>query len=444
MNPMYTKLSNFKNLSMPLIVTGLLALLSIALSISVTIGDPRISFTDLDENLINQSYTMHFSTTIKDQPTDVSIQPAIEKTVRYDNNKVIINFLEPLDYGTTYTLSLNVEDTRNKSGQIRSDFTTSTPSAYYLNRDESGSDLLRELNLSNSKNESQTDKIIFSHDTIIDYALSKSSIAVITDETDQQNMLILHGSTQETIILPEDSIIRDIDGSLTKNSYILALANTQDYLTTLWEYSVADNKFKILKNDSGEPVQTTEAQYAPDGTSVIYLDQNRTLLLDNFSDNRTAINFGSFDSLRRLLPNERAVFGYRKNKPTTLLAIDGSEVAPPKSSELSAQALLTQDLKTYLYLKQVYDDSSDSLQQQLVSFTDQERLLTSVNLKNSLILELYLSPNDQYILIEKSTQPVIFDNNTPNAKPKNVFTEIMVRDQDQIVMTIEGFNIKWR
>lgn len=422
---------------LPLLSLAMLTVTAVMLAIIVTISGPRISSTNLVEDPKNQRYTLNFSTEITEPPSDITIEPAISFDFNYSQNKVIIQFSEPLRHNTTYTVSMRAKDVRGKSSAVSSTFTTRQLHGYYMQRDPLGDDTIYKLDM--DKTES---KIIYQAETITSYALSKDSIGVIINEA--QDVVIVKNNKTQTVPLPEGNSIRFIDGSSSTDTYVFSLINNTDFTASIWRYDATTKKLDRIKNETGSDIETFEVYFAPDGVSIVYADTSRSLILDNPSDDRPSVNFGLFDSFSRLLPNEKGIFGYSKNTPTLIRADNGSIVELRPEVRGGAQAVAFQDMETFAYLTQSLQPGTKELFQSLIINGGDETVITSHNVQEKLILDLSISPDDGYIVYESANQPIIYDKTLYNGKPGNNETYIIDTQSNKTIKKINGFDVRWR
>jgi hypothetical protein len=384
---------------------------------------------------------MTFSSEIDSTIENFSIAPAIDHELSTSKNRVTVSFNEPLHYAQDYTISYTATDLKNRSIDTSSTFKTSSKTGFYLTRNAGSADSIQSFSIEND----QEPMTVYESDQIIMYALSPSSFAVLEKDGNTKRLFYINGKSKEEIILPANKQVDELRGSSTKESYVMRLVDTESFQSSLWEYIALGAVLSEITDDYGNSIQASDIEYAPDGESIIYQDQNRVLILNNFSTDQSELNFGEFNTLRRFLPNEKAIFGYRSNKPVGIRAFDGSFIEPPEQVNTSYQAILMQDLEAYIYLAQRFNSDSNELEQFVISLKDKkETVLYKAAMSNSLLTSLAVSPNDQYVLVEEAARPTIYDDRQPNAKPSNVKTTIYSRDDGRRVMTITGFDIQWQ
>jgi hypothetical protein len=112
----------------------LLAIACIALALLVTLQGPRISQKVFDPQPANQRLILSFSTPLQEQSIQARITPEIAHDVQVEGRTLYILFSEPLPYNTAYTVSLSVTDTRNRSSEINTSFSTAAESLSYIHR----------------------------------------------------------------------------------------------------------------------------------------------------------------------------------------------------------------------------------------------------------------------------------------------------------------------
>jgi hypothetical protein len=427
--------------SRPSLALVVLFVFTLLLTFVVIFSEPRIRSTILDESLLRQTYTMQLNTAVQPEIDSFSISPDIKTDISVSKNSVTVLFTEPLRYNQEYTISYSVLTTEDSLVAMTSSFSTTTPDGYYLTRKIDEKDSIRKFSTENSSEP----EIVYESDEIITYALSKTTFGVLENVDDSQQLFIIDNGTKNEVIFPANKKAEELHGSSTKDSYIMLLVDQTSYTSSLWEYSVTSNALVELVDEQGDAIKASDITYAPDGESIAYQDENRVLIMRNFNTTQSALTFGKFDNIRRFLPNEKALFGYRNNKPIAVKASDGSFIEPPEQVELSYQALLMQDLESYAYFTQTFDSDKGELEQRVISLNDQgEKVLYTASIEDSLLMSLDSSPNDQYLLIEAAPRPTIYDDRAPNAKPENAATTIYSRVTGTEVKKIDGFDIQWR
>ena len=412
-----------------------------ALGVLATLSGPRIRATELNENLLNQTYTMTFNTEIELTIEDFTITPAIASDTQVLKDRVIVIFKEPLSYSQKYTITLKATDLSGTSDALSSSFVSSDQRGFYLTRDSAKDDTINTFLATDTTGSER----VYSSAEIVLYSVSRHSLAVLENIDGSPILYLVRGSNRDEIILPNNKKVDELQGSATKDSYLMRLIDEDSFRSSLWEYNVENDSLYELLDNTGDSLQVSDISYAPDGNSIIYQDENRVLQLRNFSTDQIAITFGEFDTLRRFLPNEKAVFGYRNNKPVGVKASDGSFIEPLEQAELSYQALLLQDLESYVYFAQRFNNNTSKLEQLVISLADQkESILYSTPIENSLLLNMGISPNDQFLYVEEAPRPTIYDDRQPNAKPQGIATTVYDRKTGQEIRSIVGFDIQWR
>jgi len=385
---------------------------------------------------------MSFASDIGNNIEDFTISPHIESTYAVSSTKITITFDEPLKYNQEYDVSFVATDSKNRSSTVKSRFKTSSVDGYYLTRSNSSEkDTIYRFSL----NDDTADSIIYEAEEIILYELAKNSFASLEQLGTDQKLYVITENKKQQVSLPTNQQVNAIKGSTTKNSYIMRFIDAKLFTSSLWEYDADDNELSEIFDEDGVPIRAGDIDYAPDGESIVFQDQNRVLQLRNDSTDQPPLVFGEFNTLRRFLPNEKALFGYRNNKPIGIRASDGSFIEPIKEIETSYQTIIMQDLESYVYLRQKFNDSEDSLEQSLISYSaGKESIVTTELLDKTLFMSLDVSPNDQYVSLEEAAMPAVYDDKRPNSKPKNVSLSIYDRESGAKIKTINGFDIQWR
>jgi hypothetical protein len=404
----------------------------------VQFSGPNIRNTLLKQDPTNQQLIVTFNADISNI-SDVVIEPNIPLTYSYDTFQLFVNFEKPLKYNTDYSITLKATDTRNKSSVKTTNFKTINPNFYYLLRNDSVNDTISVSNVDSNESE-----VIYEAEEILLYDFTKKSMIIVENEQNTQKVVLKNNNKKETLILPDNFLVDNLDASSTQETYVFTLVNSLTYEKSVWEYKVTEDYLYPVTDDQFRPVSGSSAQYAPDGKSIFYFNNNRSFVLLSDSRNQPPIDIGSFDSIQRILPNEKGIYGLRNNNYTTVLSSDGSQVDAPKDIQNSSLSLQFNSLTDYIYVEQQLDSNRLYLEQKLISFVENEaNLIRSSRNEDRLILITSLSPNDEFLLTEESLQPVIYDGVFPNGKPKNGFTNIIDIHTGEILKTVNGYDIKW-
>jgi hypothetical protein len=270
-------------------------------------------------------------------------------------------------------------------------------------------------------------------------------LLVVESIEEDQIPYIIIDDKKSIVQLPANKTIDKMSASSSEDRYMFTLTDKTSYEKSIWVYMVESNNFNQLVNDKKEPISGSNALFAPDGKSIFYLDMKRSLIMLSEDPSQVPINLGAFDNVDRILPNEKGVFGFRNNNYTTILSLDGSEQLAPDNVQNNSLVQQFNSLVDYLFIEQVLDSDSIYLEQNLISYIDNKETIISTNrVKESLVLVTSLSPNDEFVVVEEATQPVIYDGIYPNGKPKNGFTNIIDVNSGSTIKEIAGYDIKWK
>jgi hypothetical protein len=429
--------SNFKK-RLSIFIAPIIVL-SLIFTLLVHFSGPRIRTISIDNSFTNQQLIMSFNADIANIE-NVEINPIIDFEYTHNNYQMFVSFSTPLRFDTLYSIDMTLTDTRGVSSRQKVIFQTNNPEIYFLNRNESLNDIIYKTTLDSDINE-----IVYESDSIILYDFTHKSFVIVEEIDKQQYVLIKSGGNTKPVQLPVDYNIDAISASSTQDLYIFTLTEEISFEKTLWEYSAESGSFRQLLDDQSRPLEGSNAVYAPDGKSIFYLDKNRSLFLISSDSSQPPINIGVFDTVNRILPNEKGVFGYTNNKYLTVISNDGSELEAPEDVQNSSLTQQFNSLDDYVYIQQELDNNRLYLQQNLISYiNDKIKVISSTNVKDRLMLNSYLSPNDEFVLTEEALQPVIYDGVYPNGKPKNGFTNIIDVNSGAVVKTLEGYDVKWK
>jgi hypothetical protein len=405
----------------------------------VQYSGPRIRSIQLDDSLLNQQLVITFNADIA-SIENIEIKPDISFNFSHNNYQMFVTFTTPLQYNSNYEINMKATDTRGTSSFQTAKFTTLDPEIYYLNRSDTLFDSIYRTTLS-----SDVYDVVYEAESILLYDFTPSSFLVVEDIDAQQIPLVKQGDKFIAVELPDSHTIDSVDGSHTQDVYIFTLVDTKTYRKSVWEFSAKNSQFVQLKDDQLRPIIGSHAQFAPDGKSIFYLDSNRSLVLLSSESTQVPINIGVFDTVNRILPNEKGIFGYKNNKFATILSTDGSEQIAPKIVQSSSLTQQFNSLNDFVFIEQELDTNQLYLQQNLISYINNNKKILSFNkVKESLILFTSLSPNDEFILTEEALQPVIYDGVYPNGRPKNGFTNFIDTKNGTITKTLTGYDVKWK
>jgi hypothetical protein len=428
--------TNFKKRIYIFIV--LLSALIVFFILLVQLSGPRIRNTALTQESNKQRLVITFNTDIE-TIDEITIKPSIPFTYNHDTFQLFVNFDKPLKYNTSYTVFLQTTDTRNKSSLQEAKFSTINPNFYYLSRSEVGNDSIVRANI-----DSNEEKTMYQSESILLYDFTSNSMMIVQKENGTQNTIIVMDNRPQSLSIPDGHNIDSLDASAVLNKYLLTLLDTNTYKKSVWEYSVPDQRLSPVLDDQSRQIIGSEALYAPDGKSIFYTNETRSLVLLSSDSSQPPINIGSFDAINTILPNEKGVYGLKNNSLITILSADGSEMVAPDSVQNASLSQQLNSLVDYVYIEQRLDSNRLHLNQELISLIDSKLNLLRVSPnKERLILKTLLSPNDEFVLTEEAVQPVIYDGIYPNGKPKNGFTNITDVKTGTVVKSIQGYDVKW-
>jgi hypothetical protein len=413
--------------------------LCVVLTLIVQFGGTHIRNTSLIENPRMQRFSISLSSEVT-SVSSYTINPEIASTLVYDKFRVTFIFDEPLDYDTKYEIDMSFTDTRNKQNNVQTSFKTNLPTIYYLVRDEFINDAIFRTDIRDSDK-----KKIYEAESILLYAVGAKSIMALEKRDSAQYLTIVEGNNKGAIQVPDNNTVDAIDGSHSEDAFLITLIDNDSYEKTIWRYTNDNSNFTHLLDGNSKPLIGSDAVYAPDGKSFYYIDPLRNVILNSPDLSQPALSLGNFDNISRIHPNEKGIFGYKQNQYLTILSSDGSENLAPTATQSSFRTTQFSNLSDYAYIKQNLDKDGIRLLQQLYLYRNTtENIITEHPTNERLILELSLSPNDQYLITEESQQPVIFDGLSPNGTAKNVTTYIRSTNSGTILMQFPGFDVKWR
>ena len=407
------------------VIIVLLILIAPLLFSSVASGG-RVSDIELFEDPTNQRVELTYTTTLESIDS-ISISPNINFIYDFTNNIVEIKFLEFLTYETTYTISIDTTDSRGKTSEQMIDFTTSDITLFHLLRDEDGVDQIFQADVGGES------EVVFSADRIITYAVGKSDLAIITEESDGT----LEASFKNnTVTLPADtSRVRSFEGAQDNDQFLLVI-QLED--SSHRSFMLTESDFIEILNDT-----VIYAQFAADQKSIIYQDSERNMFIIDNELQESPVSIGTIDELVQVLANGSGFFVKQDGAYTTIDAIAGSIFVAPESAQTAAQAVSFNDQTGYYGVEPNYTDRTLNYDIVIIENTGTSEVMDTLD-DDIFIYDVLISPNNQYLFTSQSSAPVVFDNIDPHWQPQDSPVTTVRDSSGQIVETLSGSLIRWR
>ena len=385
-------------------VAALLVLCGVFLALGYLQG-PKLSSAQVDADAVVTStdQTLRLFVNQSIAPVDsaaVSVEPAAEATASSDGDLVSVQFEQPLDYNTDYTVT--VEGVVSPSGgpetTLSYSFTTGEPELYYLDRGVPNDEIIR------TGMSSQERSVVFAGEGIQEFVPVGDVVAFATAAADRTGTLMLANpdtGVSEQVLLPEVGEVADLDA--TRSGALLG--------------------FTISSDDPGPIAAISHTLYTVD------LDRGRDVVA---------------------VTGSRVVVNDTRGSAAVTLS-DGTEVRLHPSRINGEQPFIGQtdaDAAGNLVAKMVLVGESGASFSSILAFDDgdESRILYQTVDDKGAILDFRVSPNNQFVAVEVQPNVSEFDSDeyVMNPRPQSVTTYLVEIATGAVTRSMEGFEAVWR
>tara|TARA_R110002020_G_scaffold475834_1_gene713003 strand:- start:368791 stop:370098 length:1308 start_codon:yes stop_codon:yes gene_type:complete len=421
---------------------------------------PKLSSAQVDADAVVTStdQTLRLFVNQSIAPVDsaaVSVEPAAEATASSDGDLVSVQFEQPLDYNTDYTVT--VEGVVSPSGgpetTLSYSFTTGEPELYYLDRGVPNDEIIR------TGMSSQERSVVFAGEGIQEFVPVGDVVAFATAAADRTGTLMLANpdtGVSEQVLLPEVGEVADLDA--TRSGALLGFTISSDdpgpiaaISHTLYTVDLDRGRDVVAVTGlDGEPMRVVGWQFVPGSTTIVAITTESTLVRVDTTTGLVVPLGGYFEFDRVSADGSRVVVNDTRGSAAVTLS-DGTEVRLHPSRINGEQPFIGQtdaDAAGNLVAKMVLVGESGASFSSILAFDDgdESRILYQTVDDKGAILDFRVSPNNQFVAVEVQPNVSEFDSDeyVMNPRPQSVTTYLVEIATGAVTRSMEGFEAVWR
>lgn len=421
---------------------ALLIIIAATLAVFHSVNGPRLVKTTYEGPLAAKELDMYFNVDVK-ASENFSISTIPETDFRYEflQNRLRVIFESPLSSSTKYTIAVaNIADNRGHNTRAQTSFTTEAQQVVYLSRDEQGTvDIIRRKTIGDSETTE-----LYRGNKIGDFAVANRKILLVIEDTETQQFntaLYQIKGTTKTAVEPPKGIAIGVSGATDKDHFLVRTRDQSTLQNHLFLFSAETSTFTELIKENGDPIHASHASFAADSSTIVYTDaaDGALYLLDSATD-RSPLSFGVVSTLQRYLPDDSGIFYESTPGKYEFVKNDGVVSTIVNNIEVSDAKIFTNHTDVVL-LKNDFSLLSSS--QKIIMKTPQaETVFQEINNAKQLVRRIDISPNDEYILIQQSNVPVIYDGYRTRTEPKQ--SQIELRSTSGLLKdSFQGSLLQW-
>lgn len=428
---MFTKIRNSFTLQVYCFAAGI-ALICLLLMVLTWLQGPRVRSATLDANLVttaaNQQLLLHMNQppgTISQK--QVRITPEALFAVTSSGNTVAIQFTQPLQNDTDYTVAIQ---TSNKRYTVNHTFHTAAATFYYAVDSEYSTEIRKQTV------GTDVSQAVYTGSQVDDYLVLGNTLVLAIKDGDKDTLLVydMPSKQSQRVTLPGNGTISQLHSAPGKRLFgFISTDYTSEVTGTILLYDMNAQRLRRVGFSQDRPVEADEWQLARNGTTVLAqtLDANALLL----NPGATPIPLGQYTEL----------FGFSHDDSSILMrhATDGAISLNVKSKQ--QKPLVKQANDTYVteafplstkqgYIVQVQTSTghTSSAQKVLIDQQGKQKELYANTSSGQYIDAVSLSPNDQLLAVEeRTTESDIYQTRIINANSNGTLT------------IVEGNMIRW-
>jgi len=440
-------------------VAALLVLCGVFLALGYLQG-PKLSSAQVDADAVvtSSDQTLRLFVNQSIAPVDsaaVSVEPAAEATASSDGDLVSVQFEQPLDYNTDYTVT--VEGVVSPSGgpetTLSYSFTTGEPELYYLDRGVPNDEIIR------TGMSSQERSVVFAGEGIQEFVPVGDVVAFTTAAADRTGTLMLANpdtGVSEQVLLPEVGEVADLDA--TRSGALLGFTISSDdpgpiaaISHTLYTVDLDRGRDVVAVTGlDGEPMRVVGWQFVPGSTTIVAITTESTLVRADTTTGLVVPLGGYFEFDRVSADGSTVVVNDTRGSAAVTLS-DGTEVRLHPSRINGEQPFIGQtdaDAAGNLVAKMVLVGESGASFSSILAFDDgdESRILYQTVDDKGAILDFRVSPNNQFVAVEVQPNVSEFDSDeyVMNPRPQSVTTYLVEIATGAVTRSMEGFEAVWR
>lgn len=354
-------------------------------------------------------------------PDQITVTPEVPVSVAVDGTVVTVTFEEVLNYNTDYRVNIDpvIGLFQGAQSSIEYDFTTDDVDLYTLHRDSRTTDdgtkrpdeIRRDTLLG-----TEVGQALFTAERIQEFAVLPGYLAVVTLDQENRNHLTMFSLTEETeleIVLPSDTVLKDLQTSRTTNLIGFTLTSglvggDHDPVDTLYTYDVNEQTAvpQPVFGVDQRPLPVTDYVFVPNTTSLVAHGPDEVMYLIDVTVEGDIVPLGQHVEMRGLIPGTNSLV---VADPTQGASIDlrDSTVTPldlPADDELgdAIPAKLEVLNREGKYVRLYYAWGTDGTSRPLLALTDREgsSFVYVPASPDTDIRDFCVSPNGQYVAVE--------------------------------------------
>ena len=440
-------------------VGALVALCGLFLALGYLQG-PKLSSAQLDADAViassDQTLRLFLNQTIAAiDPDDVSVEPAAAFSVTSDADLVSVQFEEPLNYESSYTVTVAgvVSPSGGAESTISYTFATGEPDLYYLDRGIPNDEIVR-TGVSGSER-----SVVYSGAGIQEFVPVGDVLAFTTATADRTGAIDLVNPERgvvERLLLPEEGEVANLDA--TRSGATLGFTISSDdpgpipmISHTLYTVDLDRGRDVIAVADiDGEPMRVLGWQFIPGTSDIAALTTESTVVRVDLLAG-TVVPLASYFEFDRVSADGSHVVVSDTRGSASVSLSDGAETRLHPSPIGGDQPFLGDSdvaASGALIAKMVLVPESGGSFSSVLAYDDGEasRVLYQTVEDKGAILDFEVSPNGQMVAIEVQPNVSVLDSDeyVMVARARSVTTYIVDIDSGDVTRSVEGFAPVWR
>jgi hypothetical protein len=385
----------------------------------------------------------------------VVVKPTAAATVSAAGQIVVVQFTQPLAYGTNYRVSVSgvvgLDD--GQASTISTTFSTPTPSVYYLKR--SGTSAPDQIIRTGLRTPGST--TAFRASRISSFTVFPQALAVVTLDKQGESALefVASDGTIESIDLPGPGTIDQVHGNA--DTGVLGFTFTsagaaprRQYTDTLFMVNPGGTAVPVpVRALDGSPLSALSWFFVPASNELVVQDYNQSVQILDTTNPKAVVPLGNYLQLDSIANNGKSIVVADINGPVRMALPSGrtTRLAPSKLNGThpfggAAQVIpggrvqidSTFDSKTHSFIERLVVDDGVTARE----------VFRTVNPRGE-INGFSVSPNNEYVAIE--TTPDV-STSTPdgyaiNGRSTSVTTELVDLRTGFLVKDVQGFDLSW-
>lgn len=391
----------------------------------------------------------------------VTITPAARFTVSSTDDVVAVQFTQPLDFDTDYTVSVDgvTSAFEDRASSFRYEFTTGSASLHYLDRadpvDPSGVDRIIETELGGGDR-----SVVFETERIQSFVVFDGLLAVtsLTENATSTLTLVsrLDGTTED-VVLPVGVTIDQL--AAANDQGVLAFTTTSAAADPVPEFSHALFSLDIAQTNTaspvvgldGAPLTVVDWLILPGSATAVARTVGDTLLSVDLTGEAPATPLGSYADLASASPDAGTLVVGDPFGPIALSLADGTETRL-EASPIGGIVPFGGDIQLLgtgvdrVQRVAVFDDATGRFASFLVfDDGDASRILYESPDGRGSIEDFDVSQNGQYVAVAvvPDVAASVSDGYAVSAASTSVTTIIIDVATGTTIGSLDGFQVAW-